>query len=89
MSSTHSPTPWKFFMGLTFIADANGAILIANGSRTNKEFIVLAVNSHDALLEAAQAALTELDILLGAYEPGYDVRVELEAAIALTEGSKP
>lgn len=52
---THTPTPWEYKDG-SFLGVGNFF-----GSQENAEFIVRAVNSHYALLEAAKISLDYLE----------------------------
>jgi len=92
MSKEHTPTPW--------LAGCDGYVIRVRPGTTNEviaevntianaEFIVRAVNSHDALLEAAKGAASYLAALPQYPDRGVDVpkiRFELNRAIALAEG---
>ena len=56
MTAQHTPTPWnKKYQG-NLIRDKNDSVLAEVIDTSNAAFIVRAVNSHDALVEALELA---------------------------------
>ena len=91
MTTQHAPTPWKLggasgrmittpegYVGDGFIADVD--------TRANAEFIVRAVNAHEALLEAVKLALQFIQFCKDTdIESSLEIR--LKQAIAQAEGN--
>ena len=69
MTTQHTPTPWHYANG-TITGDRPNSLYnrimtipipFDNVDRANLEFLIRAVNSHEALLEAAKAALAVVE----------------------------
>lgn len=85
----HTPTPWHLKTSFknelphySLEGSLNRTIASDILGKENVEFIVRAVNSHEALLKAAKQALAELE----RYKEGTDERYALRSAIAQAEG---
>ena len=86
---THTPTPWntagfEIWAGSKRITMGQGSFDEKDRSvrRANVRFIIRAVNSHDAMVEALESALTEIDKL-----PGRDgLGLKLASALKLAKG---
>ena len=99
MEIQHTPTPWKlgqYSNDIQAMNDEDRSFTIAHSHlsgpfvRANMEFIVRAVNSHEALLKAAKKVIKEYSALpINGMETviiqGID---DLEDAITLAEGGK-
>lgn len=88
--TTHTPTPWTTFQSQGengAITDGNGNVIAEGLTEENAAFIVRAVNSHEALLEAAKVLVNSIkwsgDINQVNLAPKISV---LRAAIAKAEG---
>ena len=90
MGKQHTPTPWQVDSGCpTDIRDANGAlVLFISGDDETCEgdaaLIVLAVNHHDALVEALEDIASSDDVD-NALDPERNKRVA-RAALAAVRG---
>jgi len=105
---SHTPLPWEVDEGRPAVFSSEEGILVAvcfgvtrhavdpphDESPANAELIVRAVNCHDELVEACQAALDDLP-MLPEEQPGFtgpswtaqrQLRAKLEAAIAAATG---
>jgi hypothetical protein len=63
--SEHTPLPWHFSRKYRYVSDINHRVIAEiaplHAFQANAEFIVRAVNNHDALVEALQALVDNIN----------------------------
>lgn len=91
MSEKHVPTPWKIHkpsVSDNNILDGSGNFVGATYRWEDASFIVRAVNSHEALLEAAFAVVDDPKIRHVAHREFMGKLDDLKKAIAQAEGKQ-
>ena len=101
--SNHTPTPWKFKIGVTYaaeiiavskrgkewvIARITGAKVGSSEAEANAEFVVRACNSHYDLLEACQEWIAERDNPSPCWVMKQQAEKKMRAAITKATGKE-
>lgn len=92
----HTPTPWKAITvtgGWDGVGPSNGGVPICNlaeNNPANAAFIVLACNSHDAMVAALELARAYLSVSLGSPTwTGENPYPIIDSALDLAKGKTP